>query len=112
MLAEVGLATGGRAGERMTRRLDAARSRTTLLRLLRALPEPTPGVLRAVGVDEFTTAFSASARSRARSARDSIDILPARGGMGRGMRPAGQAACSAMSPAITRMASATRPSTS
>jgi transposase len=53
MLAEIGLTIGGRAGERMTRQLDAARSRATLLRLLRSLPEPTPGVLRAVGVDEF-----------------------------------------------------------
>jgi transposase len=53
MLAEIGLATGGRAGARMTRKLDAARSRTTLLRLVRALPDPTPSPLRAVGVDEF-----------------------------------------------------------
>jgi transposase len=53
MLTEVGLALGGRAGELMTRHLDAARSRTTLLRLLRVLPVPAPGVLRAVGVDEF-----------------------------------------------------------
>ncbi len=53
LLADVGLALGGRAGERMTRRLDARRSRTTLLRLVRALPEPAPRPLRAVGVDEF-----------------------------------------------------------
>lgn len=53
MLTDVGLALGGRAGELMTRLLDAARSRTTLLRLLRALPVPAPGLLRAVGVDEF-----------------------------------------------------------
>jgi len=53
MLAEVGLATGGRAGERMTRQLDAARSRMTLLRLVRGLPQSTPSTLRAVGVDEF-----------------------------------------------------------
>jgi len=53
MLTEVGLALGGRAGELMTRRLDAARSPRTLLRLLRALPVPAPGALRVVGVDEF-----------------------------------------------------------
>lgn len=53
MLTDVGLALGGRAGEPMTRLLDATRSRTTLLRLLRALPVPAPGLLRAVGVDEF-----------------------------------------------------------
>jgi transposase len=50
---DVGLALGGRAGERMARRLNARRSRTTLLRLVRDLPEPVPGPLRAVGVDEF-----------------------------------------------------------
>lgn len=53
VLADLGLALGGRAGERMTARLDAQRSRTTLLRLVRDLPDPTPGPLRAVGVDEF-----------------------------------------------------------
>ena len=53
MLADVGLALGGRAGERMTRRLDAQRSRTTLLGLVRGLPEPAPTPIRVVGVDEF-----------------------------------------------------------
>jgi len=53
MLVDIGLALGGRAGERMARRLDARRSRTTLLRLVRALPVPVPGPLRVVGVDEF-----------------------------------------------------------
>jgi hypothetical protein len=53
VLADLGLALGGRAGERMTARLDAQRSRTTLLRLVRHLPDPTPGPLRAIGVDEF-----------------------------------------------------------
>jgi transposase len=37
----------------MTRHLDVGRSRTTLLRLLRASAVPTPGGLRAVGVVEF-----------------------------------------------------------
>lgn len=53
MLVAVVLALGGRAGARMTSQLGAPRSRATLLRLLRALPEPEPGALRAVGVDEF-----------------------------------------------------------
>ena len=53
MLTEIALALGGRAGALISRHLDAARSRTTLLRLLRALPVPVPGVLRVVGVDEF-----------------------------------------------------------
>lgn len=42
-----------RRGRPGTDQLDAARSRTTLLRLVRSLPEPTVGSLRAVGVDEF-----------------------------------------------------------
>jgi transposase len=53
MLTDIGLALGGRAGELMTGYLAAARSRMTLLRLLRALAVPTPDALRAVGVDEF-----------------------------------------------------------
>jgi transposase len=53
VLADIGLALGGRAGERLTRRLDGRRSRTTLLRLVRDLPEPAIGPLGAVGVDEF-----------------------------------------------------------
>ncbi|HKF18455.1 MAG TPA: ISL3 family transposase [Candidatus Dormibacteraeota bacterium] len=53
VLTNLGLALGGRAGERTTGRLDARRSRTTLLRLGRDLPETAPGPLRAVRVDEF-----------------------------------------------------------
>jgi transposase len=53
LLVELGLALGGRAGQRMSRQLDAQRSRTTLLRRVRALSEPVLGPLRVVGVDEF-----------------------------------------------------------
>jgi hypothetical protein len=52
-LAQVGLALGGRAGERISHHLAAPVSRTTLLRLVRGLPDPAAGSLRVVGVDEF-----------------------------------------------------------
>lgn len=53
LLTKVGLALGGRAGARMTGHLAAEVSRSTLLRLVRAVPLPEPGDLREVGVDDF-----------------------------------------------------------
>lgn len=41
VLCAVALALAGRAGARLTQRLGGALSRTTLLRMIRALPEPT-----------------------------------------------------------------------
>jgi transposase len=53
-LTGVLLALGGRAGARLSRRLAAAVSRMTLLRLIRALPGPAVNVApRVLGVDEF-----------------------------------------------------------
>ncbi|WP_281259116.1 transposase family protein [Amycolatopsis sulphurea] len=53
-LAQVGLALAGRAGARLAAQLGVKVNRTTLLRLVRALPEPelteAPPVL---GVDDF-----------------------------------------------------------
>jgi transposase len=54
VLRAVALALGGRAGARLTGRLAAAVSRMTLIRFIRALPEPA--VIRApavLGVDDF-----------------------------------------------------------
>ena len=54
LLAQVGLALAGRAGARLAATLGAAAHRTTLLRLVAALPEP--GVSAApqiLGVDDF-----------------------------------------------------------
>jgi transposase len=42
LLTRVGLALGGRPGARMTRQLAVEVSRSTLLRLVRAIPVPTP----------------------------------------------------------------------
>lgn len=53
ILERIALALGGRPGARMTWQLAIEVSRTTLLRLIRALPVPEPGVLSAVGVDDF-----------------------------------------------------------
>jgi transposase len=52
-LAAVGLALAGRAGARMARVFGVSVSRSTVLRLVDALPEPQPPVPRVVGVDEY-----------------------------------------------------------
>ena len=54
MLRAVAVALGGRAGARLSRRLAAAVSRMTLLRIIRAIPDPAPGgPVRVLGVDDF-----------------------------------------------------------
>jgi transposase len=53
ILEKVALALGGRPGARMTRLLAVEVSRTTLLRLVRALPVPEAGIVSVVGVDDF-----------------------------------------------------------
>ena len=52
-LAAVGLASAGRAGSRLATRLGMAVSRSTLLRLIRGLPDPPVGPVTVLGVDEF-----------------------------------------------------------
>ena len=53
ILEKVALALGGRPGSRMTRLLAVGVSRTTLLRLVRALPVPAVVTVAVVGVDDF-----------------------------------------------------------
>jgi transposase len=54
LLAQVGLALAGRAGARLAAVLGAAADRTTLLRLVAALPEPAIGAApQVLGVDDF-----------------------------------------------------------
>ncbi|MGY4101237.1 transposase family protein [Nocardia sp. R16R-3T] len=53
LLTKVALALGGRAGQRMTGHLATEVPRSTLLRLIRALPLPAAGALPAVGIDDF-----------------------------------------------------------
>ncbi|WP_280255442.1 ISL3 family transposase [Nocardia wallacei] len=50
---KVGLALGGRAGARLTAHLAASVSRMTLLRQIRALPDPDHATPRVLGVDDF-----------------------------------------------------------
>jgi hypothetical protein len=52
-LAAIALAVGSRPGARLAARLAMVVSRMTLLRLVRALPVPEPGILPVVGVDDF-----------------------------------------------------------
>jgi hypothetical protein len=53
LLEPLALASGGRAGARLTARLGLAVGRMTLLRLVRALPLPLVPSLTALGVDDF-----------------------------------------------------------
>ncbi|WUI65721.1 ISL3 family transposase [Nocardia sp. NBC_00403] len=53
LLCAVALALGGRPGARLTRHLAATVSRMTLLRQIRALPDPDRGTPRVLGVDDF-----------------------------------------------------------
>jgi transposase len=54
LLAQVGLVLAGRAGARLAAVLGAAAHRTTLLRLVAALPEPAIGAApQILGVDDF-----------------------------------------------------------
>jgi transposase len=54
VLQAVALALGGRAGARLAGRLAAGVSRMTLIRLVRAMPDPTVSASpRVLGVDEF-----------------------------------------------------------
>jgi transposase len=53
MLETIGLALAGRAGARLAQALGLPVSRSTLLRLLRALPDPQVERVAVLGVDEF-----------------------------------------------------------
>lgn len=52
-LADLGLTVGGRPGMRFAARRVGAISRMTLLRLVRALPEPSVSTPSVLGVDDF-----------------------------------------------------------
>ena len=53
LLEQVALALAGRAGVRMAGALGVPASRSTLLRMLRALPDPEVGQILVLGVDDF-----------------------------------------------------------
>ncbi|MFB6878998.1 ISL3 family transposase [Streptomyces sp. NPDC056323] len=52
-LAEVGLALAGRAGARLADVFGISASRSTVLRLVDAMPDPQPSAPRVVGIDEY-----------------------------------------------------------
>src|SRR6478609_10461081 len=54
-LVAVGLALAGRAGSRLATKLGMGVSRSTLLRMIRALPDPPVGQVAVLGVDEFAS---------------------------------------------------------
>jgi transposase len=53
MLEDIGLALAGRAGARLAARLGMTVGRDSLLRLVRALPDPPVGEVTVLGVDDF-----------------------------------------------------------
>jgi transposase len=53
VLEAIGLALAGRGGARLAHLLGVKTSRSTLLRLLRALPDPQPTSVAVLGVDDF-----------------------------------------------------------
>jgi transposase len=53
VLQAVAVALGGRPGARLTGRLACAVSRSTLIRLIRAAPDPDAGTPLGLGVDDF-----------------------------------------------------------
>jgi transposase len=52
-LEQIALALAGRAGARLAERLGLPVGRNSMLRLIRALPDPAPGQVTAVGIDDF-----------------------------------------------------------
>ena len=52
-LTGIALALAGRAGSRLAGLLDLAAGRSSMLRLVMALPDPGPGPVKALGVDDF-----------------------------------------------------------
>ncbi|HEX8869415.1 MAG TPA: ISL3 family transposase [Lentzea sp.] len=53
MLESIGLAVAARAGARLAGRLGVITGRDTLLRLVRAVPDPPIGTVAVLGVDDF-----------------------------------------------------------
>ncbi|MGY4928459.1 ISL3 family transposase [Streptomyces sp. 900105755] len=53
VLETTALMLAGRAGARLTRTFAVTASRSTMIRLVRALPDPAPSTPRVLGIDEF-----------------------------------------------------------
>ncbi len=55
LLEQVAIVLAGRAGARLASWLGMRADRTTLIRMLRALPRPSAGTVTRLGVDDFAT---------------------------------------------------------
>lgn len=53
ILERIGLALAGRAGARLAASLGVPIGRSALLRLVRALPDPSPNTVEVLGIDDF-----------------------------------------------------------
>ncbi|GAB1641347.1 hypothetical protein KRMM14A1259_17700 [Krasilnikovia sp. MM14-A1259] len=53
MLTSIGLALAGRAAARLAAKVGIRTSRNSLLRLVRAVPDPAVGSVRVLGADDF-----------------------------------------------------------
>ena len=60
LLTQIGLALAGRAGVRLAAAMGVAVGRDTLLRLVKALPDPPEGPVPVLGVDDFASAKAAT----------------------------------------------------
>nr|WP_052477711.1 transposase [Kibdelosporangium sp. MJ126-NF4]CEL13423.1 Transposase [Kibdelosporangium sp. MJ126-NF4]CTQ99112.1 Transposase [Kibdelosporangium sp. MJ126-NF4] len=80
MLESIGLALAGRAGQRLADTLGLQASRDTLLRLVRALPDPPIGAVTILGVDDFAIKRGQTYATIVlnMATRQPIDVLPDR----------------------------------
>jgi transposase len=80
MLESIGLALAGRAGQRLADILGLRASRDTLLRLVRALPDPPVGAVTVLGVDDFAIKRGQTYATIVlnMATRQPIDVLPDR----------------------------------
>jgi transposase len=82
LLEAAALALAGRAGARLAGALGAAVSRHTLIRLVRAMPDPEPGRVTVLGADDIATRRGRHYATVLvdMETHDVIDLLPGRDG--------------------------------